>query len=535
MSQQPSECYTVTVEGGKGGPGGPGSQQGGNGGPGLGATLNFNAETIHIIINHANREEGIDISRLDFLNWLSPINFFLQQADISQVRVKGTGEWLLVHPLFQQWESGSGRTLWCCGIPGAGKTVLMSMVVDHLSVACRNNKDTGVACIYLNHKEAKDQTPSKLLAALWRQLVHSRDVGIIAKKLYQQHREKGTAPLLDEVVHMLSSSLKEFSKVFVVVDAIDEYPEFEQHILLQHLAAIGSNVNLMISSRPHISPDPSLFTNLETLHIRATPRDIQEYINAQIYSSPRLFEHVKAQSTLQGEIHAKIIDAVDGMFLLAKLHIESIRTKNTIKAGEEYMGSALHAAVTKGHTEIVHILVEKGADINTAGREWGSLLHSAAYLGHTEIVSILIEKGAKVNAAGGPYGSVLHTAVGKGHTEIVRILIESGADINTARREWGRSLHTAAYLGHTKIVCLFFENGADVNAAGGCYGSPLQAAAYGGNTEIVSVLLEKGAKINAAGGSYGSALHIAITKGHTDIVCILVEKGCQCQCSRGGT
>ncbi|KAJ7026032.1 hypothetical protein C8F04DRAFT_879243, partial [Mycena alexandri] len=104
------------------------------------------------------------------LNWLSPINFFLRQADISQMRTKGTGKWLRADPIFEKWESGSGSTLWCRGIPGAGKTVLASMVVDYLGTQF-TGKNIGVACIYLNHKEVGSQTPSRLLAGLWRQLV----------------------------------------------------------------------------------------------------------------------------------------------------------------------------------------------------------------------------------------------------------------------------------------------------------------------------------------------------------------------------
>jgi hypothetical protein len=63
-----------------------------------------------------NREKKDLISRLDFLNWLSPINFFLRQADILRVRQEGTGEWLLADPRFQAWKTGSRRTLWCHGI-----------------------------------------------------------------------------------------------------------------------------------------------------------------------------------------------------------------------------------------------------------------------------------------------------------------------------------------------------------------------------------------------------------------------------------
>jgi hypothetical protein len=56
------------------------------------------------------------MERKKIIEWLSPINFFLWQADILQVRQHGTGECLLVDPHFQDWKSGSGRTLWCHGI-----------------------------------------------------------------------------------------------------------------------------------------------------------------------------------------------------------------------------------------------------------------------------------------------------------------------------------------------------------------------------------------------------------------------------------
>jgi hypothetical protein len=213
---------------------------------------------------------------------------------------------------------------------GAGKTVLVcvhspdqvattnydnprSMVVDHLSAAFRSNKDIGVACIYLNHKEANQQPPQKLLAGLWRQLVLDRDIGSIAENSYKRHREKGTAPSLEEVVNVLGSSLKEFSQIFIIVDAMDEYPEFQREILLKQLATMGSNVNLMITSRPNISAESSSFPNLEILDIQAARVDIQAYINAQIESSPHLSKHTRRKPELREEILTKVIDTADGM------------------------------------------------------------------------------------------------------------------------------------------------------------------------------------------------------------------------------
>ncbi|KAJ7334613.1 hypothetical protein DFH08DRAFT_290128 [Mycena albidolilacea] len=128
MSHQHSKSQTLEVHGGTGGAGGLGigEGQGGSGGPGYGPILHLDAKTIHIVIHRGDKNEGIDIKRIDFLNWLSPINFFPRQEDIFRVRQKGTGEWLLAHPCFQEWKSGSRRTLWCRGIPGAGKTILIN-------------------------------------------------------------------------------------------------------------------------------------------------------------------------------------------------------------------------------------------------------------------------------------------------------------------------------------------------------------------------------------------------------------------------
>ncbi|KAJ7773597.1 hypothetical protein DFH07DRAFT_683672, partial [Mycena maculata] len=113
-------------------------------------------------------------TRTEIIDWLSAINFFQRHADISRTRQEGTGKWFLIDSQFQSWESGSGGSLWCRGIPGAGKTVLACahcLIIEyHLEAECWN-KNIGLACIYLNHKETKIQTLPNLFSSLWRQLV----------------------------------------------------------------------------------------------------------------------------------------------------------------------------------------------------------------------------------------------------------------------------------------------------------------------------------------------------------------------------
>ncbi|KAJ7179740.1 hypothetical protein C8R46DRAFT_887072 [Mycena filopes] len=263
--------------------------------------------------------------RTQIIDWFSPINFFQQHADITSAWQKGTGGWLLVHPHFQEWKEGLGRTLWCSGIPGAGKTVLASMVVDHLS----QGPTARTACIYLNHKETKLQTPANLLAGIWRQLVIAgRDISDV-KTLYQKHWEKQTTPSLAEIVNIVRREIAMF-KVYIVVDAVDEYPEALQQILLPALTELGHTCNLMMTSRPHITPS-SAFQNIKFLEIHADMDDIQGYVNMEIDKSPHLSKFVQNQPALMQEIHARISGRADGMFLLAKLHMTVLAEQRTPK------------------------------------------------------------------------------------------------------------------------------------------------------------------------------------------------------------
>ncbi|KAJ7659519.1 hypothetical protein B0H17DRAFT_1212850 [Mycena rosella] len=262
------------------------------------------------------------------IEWLSPLNFFPRQAEILSSRQPGTGEWLLEDDRFEAWKSGLGGALWCYGIPGAGKTVLASIVVDHLRTQFQA-RDIGVACIYLNHKETEIQSPSNLLAGLWRQLVFSEPISPTISTLYAQHHEERTRPTLNEIQFHLTSAVAEHSKVYIIVDALDEYPEDRRAILLESLAKIQPTVNLMLTSRPHISIS---FPTARVLEIRATENDIRSFIEKQIQGSSRLSKHITARPEFEDEIENKLVHNVDGMFLLAKLHMESLITKNTIRA-----------------------------------------------------------------------------------------------------------------------------------------------------------------------------------------------------------
>ena len=174
--------------------------------------------------------------------------------------------------------------------------------------------------------------------------------------------------------------------------------------------------------------------------------------------------------------------------------------------------NALNASVSRDHTEISRLLLDKGADVNAQAQSgYGDPLQAAASIGHTDIARILLDKGADVNSQGGTYGNALQAASIGSLDDLDHYIDEShrlklqkraGED---AQRHDGNALQ-AASGGHTDMVKLLLDKGADVNLQGGYYGNALQSASHKGNLEIVKSLLDKGADVNAQGGHHGTAL-----------------------------
>ncbi len=94
---------------------------------------------------------------------------------------------------------------------------------------------------------------------------------------------------------------------------------------------------------------------------------------------------------------------------------------------DKHDGTALIWAAINGHTEIVEILLNFGADGNKQMTFGFTALMDAAENGHTEVVELLIDEGAKVNLKDNKGRTALMLASQEGHTEIVELLKNAGA------------------------------------------------------------------------------------------------------------
>ncbi|KAI1526347.1 hypothetical protein PtrSN001A_009972 [Pyrenophora tritici-repentis] len=69
--------------------------------------------------------------RTRIVQWLSPEPYIQHHKQNMQGVLTGTGQWLLADPIFKRWKDDSASSiLWLHGIPGSGKSKLVSVVIE---------------------------------------------------------------------------------------------------------------------------------------------------------------------------------------------------------------------------------------------------------------------------------------------------------------------------------------------------------------------------------------------------------------------
>ena len=273
-------------------------------------------ERLHERQNRRERQEEDQA----ILNWLTPIDYAAQQSDFISRRQEGTGQWLLESAEFRAWIETDQQTLFCPGMPGAGKTILTSIVVEDLTARFRDDKSIGIAYLYCNFRRQDEQNIDELLASLLKQLAESQlSLPGSVKDLYDRYKTKRTRPSQKEISETIHIVTKSYSRVFVIVDALDECQVSHgcRMTFLSELFSLQAKygAKLFATSRFILEISENFKGSIQ-LEIRARKEDVQTYLDHHI-SPQRAF--LRKNLALQNEIKAKIIEAVKGMYVFSFL------------------------------------------------------------------------------------------------------------------------------------------------------------------------------------------------------------------------
>ncbi len=154
------------------------------------------------------------------------------------------------------------------------------------------------------------------------------------------------------------------------------------------------------------------------------------------------------------------------------------------------------AARRDGNSDLLRLLLAKGAEPDTKDGRGNTALIFAAQTGDVEMIRILAARRVDVNAANVVGATPLGNAVCSNRLDTVKFLLAKGARANAAITSLGEVRHGPIAVGNL---------------------SPLMAAAPYGSAELIGELLKAGAKVNATDVRGMTPLMLAVASETQDV------------------
>ncbi|KAH7024432.1 uncharacterized protein B0I36DRAFT_366377 [Microdochium trichocladiopsis] len=270
----------------------------------------------------SSEEEAKKTTILDWVEQRSNRYDTLQRDHYGRAQ-PGTGRWFLESEPFQRWTSGTSKTLFCPGMPGSGKTIIASVTTDYL----RSHfppQDSNVAFIHEKIRLEK-----------------------VVVEFYDKHAR--VEPCVGDITALLQHLMGLAPRTFIILDALDELSNevgangckglLNCVTQLQATAATdagnqqGHQLRLLVTARPGTELTASFHPDT-TIQIHSAAEDIRLYLEKRVEDLdelPEVDDDGNEADMLRIRIVNRILEAADGLFLLASLHADSLRDAFTVE------------------------------------------------------------------------------------------------------------------------------------------------------------------------------------------------------------
>lgn len=296
---------------------------------------------------------GIHNSQIDELRqkireWLSAPDPSSNYIKALRDRYEATGSWFLATDTYSNWLSTPTSLVWMHGIPGCGKTVLSSTVIQNISKYCESRTGSIVLYFYFDFNDIEKQKYAKMLRSLVTQLCSQcANTPKVLESLYSSCRNGEQQPTDSSLLAALCQMIGQFEDVYVILDALDECLERQELLasIQQLIRCNDGRIHILTTSRMEKDIEESMepFTNnREKIRIRSMliDNDIRSYVRGRLQTDPTLKRWQK-QPKMQKEIEDTLMDKTDGMWV--SCYISIIGDLLILMAGFD----GLHASLTR--------------------------------------------------------------------------------------------------------------------------------------------------------------------------------------------
>jgi ankyrin repeat protein len=285
--------------------------------------LDFQRSAVHL-----SEQQELQV----MLEWLGAPDPSVKHNDIRKRRAKDTGLWLLKSNAFEAWRDSQMSSLWLHGIPGCGKSVLSSVVIEHIKHRNALQRRNGaLAYYYFDFSNVTTSKSEFMLRSLVTQLSAWKGkppaaLADCARKHFGTTRYRGDGlavyrdgiaqPPTHDLVQILRGIAEEYDEIYLVLDALDECMDQEEllGILESMLAWQAEGLRIFLTSR-HTPDIAAVFDSKVAYIIEAgienVSRDIELFIQEQLEGHPKLR---KWPAGLRSEIQNSLMSGAQGMF-----------------------------------------------------------------------------------------------------------------------------------------------------------------------------------------------------------------------------
>jgi len=252
--------------------------------------------------------------------WLHAPDPSLNYNKALRERCAETGVWFMRNKVFDDWRSSSGSFLWLHGIPGCGKTVLSSAIIEYLLDYCSPPSAQAVLYFYFDFKDAEKQRHGNMIRSFITQ-IFSRWISIPKglETLYISCSHGQQQPSHQKLLATLHQILRAFEGTYLVLDGLDEC--LERKDLLADIEELTGwkdiKLHILATSRRERDIEESmalLGDDIEKISIQSVlvKDDIRAYVKHRLQTDRRL-KRWRKEFDVQQEIENTLVDKADGM------------------------------------------------------------------------------------------------------------------------------------------------------------------------------------------------------------------------------
>lgn len=257
------------------------------------------------------------------IRWLSAPDPSINYNKALQQRHKGSGLWFLQSPAFAEWKTCSNSILWLHGIPGCGKTILSSTIIEDLNQTI--SLPETLLYFYFDFNDIKKQSLNNMVRSLISQLYYRLEsTREEVDSLFSSCENECRQPTTESLCSLFLRSIKQADRVLIVLDALDECKtrkgDQTEGLLSWIRGFLDSeliNVHLLVTSRPEQDIKTALEARMRTegiipLQSELLVSDIHAYIRARLREDDG-FMRWRDRPEVQNEIETRLAEKAHGM------------------------------------------------------------------------------------------------------------------------------------------------------------------------------------------------------------------------------